>query len=404
MPNDHEQSSDRHRNGETIPADFRRPVHCLLGLPIDALSRTEVISRIRFACTTRSRCWLSTSNVQYLIATQTDEYFRDSVILSDISVADGMPLIWIARLLGLPIKERLAGADLFECLLRGEGGALKIFFFGGPDGVAELACKRLNALSGPLTCVGYASPGFGTVEQMSATAQIEQINQSGADFLVVALGARKGQAWIERNLRFLNIPVISHLGAVVNFVAGTLTRAPVWLQNIGLEWLWRIKEEPRLRRRYWDDSRMLLQLLVTRVIPGILHRSLNVLDGIPIPAAIAIAARDANGSTRGIPNGAGLVSQVTLSGSWSEPDMFLLRRAFENLSREQGDIELDVSGVHKVNGTFIALTMLLYASQSKRGCTLTLLSAGKALRRIFRLHCAEFLLDGVGKSPALVMR
>jgi len=89
---------------------------------------------------------------------------------------------------------------------------------------------------------------------------LQAINASQADFLVVALGAKKGQAWILHNLEHLQVPVVSHLGAVVNFVAGTVQRAPAAWQRAGLEWLWRIKEEPALFGRYWNDGLALFGL------------------------------------------------------------------------------------------------------------------------------------------------
>ena len=86
------------------------------------------------------------------------------------------------------------------------------------------------------------------------------MNAARPDFLVVSLGAAKGQAWIMRNLHRLDVPLVSHLGAVVNFVAGEVRRAPRWMQRSGLEWAWRVKEEPALLRRYAGDALRLLPL------------------------------------------------------------------------------------------------------------------------------------------------
>ena len=102
---------------------------------------------------------------------------------------------------------------------------------------------------------------------MSNKAVIDKINASQADFLAASLGARKGQLWLHRNLCNLTVPVRAHLGAVMNFQAGTVKRAPTWLRTCGLEWLWRIKEEPRLWRRYVYDGSVLIRLLLTRVVP-----------------------------------------------------------------------------------------------------------------------------------------
>jgi N-acetylglucosaminyldiphosphoundecaprenol N-acetyl-beta-D-mannosaminyltransferase len=236
--------------------------------------------------------------------------------------------------------------------------------------------------------VGYASPGFGTVEQMSAPETIAHINQSGADFVVLALGACKGQAWIERNHQSLNAPVISHLGAVVNFMAGTVVRAPAWMQYAGLEWLWRIKEEPALWRRYWGDARLLARLIGSRVLPALLYRGAARFRGTSAPATAGVFF---NGADEEI-SGQCPVATLVLSGAWSDADMPLLRKTLERLSREPAHINVDVSALRRVNGAFIALLMLLHAQQRKAGHGLSFLSPTKELRRHLKLHCADFLL------------
>ena len=180
-----------------------------------------------------------------------------------------MPIVWLARLLGVPIKERIAGSDIFEALKSAQSAThrLKVFLFGGAEGVAAAACSKLNAEPGGMTCVGSFYPGFCTVDEMSTDTIIDTINSSNADFLVAALGAKKGQAWLLQNHDRLQIPIRVHLGAAINFQAGTIKRAPERMRKWGLEWLWRIKEEPQLWRRYFNDGLVLLELVLTQVIP-----------------------------------------------------------------------------------------------------------------------------------------
>ena len=248
--------------------DLDRNVWCLLGLPFDAVTMDETIERIHHAVRTREKCFISTPNLNFLIASQKDSEFRDSVINSDLSVADGKPIIWMARLLNIPLPERVAGSDIIERLIENKEGhkPIKVFFFGGQDGVAEQACDKLNAQGKGLQCVGFYNPGFGSIEEMSTSNIIDTINQSGADFVIVSLGAKKGQAWIQANKEKLEAPVISHLGAVVNFIAGTVKRSPKLMQKLGLEWVWRIKEEPSLWKRYFMDGVGLIKLFITRVL------------------------------------------------------------------------------------------------------------------------------------------
>jgi N-acetylglucosaminyldiphosphoundecaprenol N-acetyl-beta-D-mannosaminyltransferase len=175
---------------------------------------------------------------------------------------DGMPLVWLGRRNGIPFPERVAGSSLLLRLASDPAPRpLRIHFFGGEPGVAQRAAARLPELGGGLVDAGWTDPGFGSVESMGSVQYIERINGSGADLLVLALGAKKGHEWIARNRDRVTVPVISHLGATVNFIAGTVQRAPAWVQDSGLEWIWRILQEPKLLRRYWTDGLMFLQML-----------------------------------------------------------------------------------------------------------------------------------------------
>ena len=268
-------AADALRTTDAMPAavpvrrvDFARPRVCLLGLPFDPIGLDDAVERIRDAAFAGRRCWVATPNLNFAIAARSDAAFRESVLRSDLSLVDGMPLVWIARLLGLPVRERVAGADLFEALQAHPGPPLAVYLFGGPPGVAARACERINARGGGVRCVGYDEAGYGEIESMSDGALIERINRSGAHFVSAALGAQKGQAWIAHNAERLAAPVLCHLGAVMNFTAGTVRRAPRWLQRSGLEWAWRIRQEPALWKRYARDGLQAARLVATRVVPA----------------------------------------------------------------------------------------------------------------------------------------
>jgi N-acetylglucosaminyldiphosphoundecaprenol N-acetyl-beta-D-mannosaminyltransferase len=364
-----------------LPIDFERKVHCLLGLPFDAVDTGGALRRIRRAAGGGDACFLSTPNLNFLVACQGDAAFRDSVIRSDLSVADGMPLVWMARLLGIPIRERVAGSTLFEALRADATQPLSVYFFGGPEGVAAQACQRLQAEASGLRCAGFECPGFGSVEDMSSDETIARINASGADFLVVSLGARKGQAWIERNRARVVVPVISHLGAVVNFVAGTVSRAPPWMQRTGLEWLWRIKEEPGLWRRYFGDGMALLRLLATRVLPHAWYLRRHRLPGVPGDATIESTEE-------------GRLTVLRLRGAWVAENLAPLRRAFSEIAGEDADVRLDLSGTVRVDSAFVGLVMLLHGHRSRCGSRLTIEGIRNEVARMFRWCGAEFILAG----------
>jgi N-acetylglucosaminyldiphosphoundecaprenol N-acetyl-beta-D-mannosaminyltransferase len=249
------------------PLPRTHAAHPIFGVPFDATTLDDMTALILHAARSQQRLFLSTVNVNFLVTAQRDAAFRQALLRSDRCTADGWPIVWLARLMRLPLRERVSGADIFERLRAGDPDrALKIYFFGGAEGVAERASALLNARPQGLRCVGHAAPGFGSLDEMSTPTVLERINASGADLLIVSIGAQRGQAWIERNRYALSVPVISYFGAVVNFAAGEVQRAPRWMQRGGLEWLWRIGVEPSLWRRYAADGLELTRLTWRHVV------------------------------------------------------------------------------------------------------------------------------------------
>lgn len=331
--------------GERPALDLGRDVHAVLGLVFDAMTVDAAVAHLRHCAATGTRCFFSTPNINFVAAARRDAAFRDSVLQSDLSLADGAPIVQWARMLGLPIRERVAGADVFERLQYGDATRpISVFFFGGGDGVAQRAAAALNAERGGLVCVGYYSPGFGTVEAMSSDAILAQINASGADFVVVSLGAKKGQAWIQRNRARLTAPLLSHLGAVVNFVAGTVRRAPQWTRHVGLEWLWRIKEEPALWRRYGSDAWALLGTLVA-TLPS------RIASALPLREAAAPASLRCQAD--------GQIASFTLAGVWTPAELPRLRRALADALHRGSDVQLNLSELQDADNALLALIALL---------------------------------------------
>lgn len=362
------------------PTDFHRLVYCILGLPIDALSFEQATRSLHAAARQKRRCFLSTPNLNFVIWSHVDAEFRDSVIRSDLVVADGMPLVWVAAGLGIPLSGRVAGSSLFERLRSEIHSSISIYFFGGPDGIASQAATSINgAKYGLMKCVGFESPGFGTIEEMSAAKIIDGINSNSPDFVVVALGAKKGQRWIEHNLPHIKAPIISHLGAVMNMVAGKISRAPKWMQNCGLEWLWRIKEEPALWRRYINDGRALLSLLLTRVAPAIFYQRSHGLRQAERSGAEFLLLESA-GSVR-----------LVLRGAWSETNLSPLRKVLTQIAALPRDVVLDLGEVSHVDCAFLGLCILLYGHQSKTGRQFRIERIHGRVRKIFKANCADYL-------------
>lgn len=360
--------------------DFFRNVYCVMGLPIDAMSMEQAVRRLQQSRNSREKCFFSTPNLNFVIASQKQPEFRESVCMSDLSLADGMPLVWVAKLLNIPIRERVSGSDLFERLRQQTHSLWRVFFFGGPKGVGQSACLTLGKEATGVVPTGYIYPGFATAEELSREDLVECINQSETDMVVVALGAAKGQDWIRRNKDRIQAPVIGHLGAVINFVAGNVKRAPLWMQRCGLEWIWRAKEETTLLRRYLIDGLCFLRVLLTRVLPLAFHQ----LNGPPRNtdlhnAHIDLQRRDS-------------VQVIRLRGAWNTTNLGPVRKVFASVESEFCSVVLDMARVRNIDSAFVALLLLLEQSLSSRQLHLRLTNTPKDIRRYLHLSSVSHLV------------
>jgi N-acetylglucosaminyldiphosphoundecaprenol N-acetyl-beta-D-mannosaminyltransferase len=363
--------------------DLAREVYGVLGIPVDVIDMAAVLRKIDVAASGKSPFLLSTPNLNFLVTSRLDPEFRESLLISDLCPADGMPIVWIARLLGVPIKARIAGSDIFETLksTRDSTRHLKVFLFGGAEGAAATACEKLNSEDGGMTCVGSFYPGFCTVDEMSTDAIIETVNSSNAEFLAAALGAKKGQAWLLRNHDRLSIPVRVHLGAAINIQAGTIKRAPLGMRKWGLEWLWRIKEEPKLWRRYWDDGFVLLELVLTRVIPLlILARWYRLKWGRKGRDLLIERAEDHKSvilSINGDANGRNIGNAVS---------------SFQEAAAVTKHIVINFTDTRLIDTRFLGLLLMLSKHLKGQHLHLTFTGVSPRIAGIFRLNGFEFLL------------
>lgn len=362
--------------------DLSRSAYCVLGLPIDAIDMPELLRVIDRVIVDKIPFLLSTPNLNFLVRSRTDFAFSETVLLSELCPPDGMPVVWLARLLGLPIKSRVAGSDLLETLrARPPHQQLRLFLFGGPEGVAETAAAALNRSASGLHCAGFAYPGFGSVEDMSGATTIAKINASRADFLVVALGAEKGQSWLVHNHDRLTVPLRSHLGASINFAAGRLRRAPNVLCKLGLEWIWRIKEEPHLWKRYWRDGCKFLGLIVTTVLPLVaLERWAHLYERIYPTLLVGEVADDDTFS-------------LAISGTATRRNIEVARARFRELSATKRTIRINLANTRIIDARFLGLLLMLNKQAKKQNAKLSFIGASFWLRAIFRLNGAGFLLD-----------
>ena len=364
----------------TAQDDLSRNVYGLLGISLDAVTFPDLLRSVEKAVEHVSPFLISTPNVNFLIASQKDGDFRESILQSDTCLADGMPLIWIAKLLHVPINERIAGSDLFGRLKSAVGRSrpIRIFLFGGAEGVAETVCKNLNAEKGGLHCVGVLNPGFGSVEEMSSASVIDAINSSQPDLLAVFFGAQKAQTWLMHNHHRLRAPVRAQFGATINFEAGTVRRAPHFMRSTGFEWLWRIKEEPYLWRRYWSDGRALLKLMLTCVLPLMIDARLRLRK----PGGLSSKLQEE-------PN----TCTVYLAGDAVAQNVGQAISDFRNALTGRKHLIVDISEVRSIDSRMFGLFLMVKKILASRGMRLSFVGASAELRRSFQLNRFEFLLS-----------
>jgi len=363
--------------------DLSREVYCILGVPVDSVGMQDVIRRIHAAVASRVPLLISTPNLNFLGKSQSDPEFRETLLMSDLCTADGLPIVWIARFLGIPIKGRVAGSDIFEELKMqyASRDPLSVFFFGGAANVAASACRAVNAEALGLYCVGSLQPGFGSVDEMSSNDTIDYINSTDADFLIASLGAQKGQSWLYRNHGRLRVPVRAHLGATMNFQAGVIQRCPKIMQRLGLEWLWRIKEEPHLWTRYLNDGSLLIFLLLTRVLPLIVESRRLRRKYRNENQQATVGHVQTNGSIR-----------LTLFGSATINNLDNIITAFASAVDKKRAVLIDLSNVRSVDARFLGLLLVFRKALRSNGTSLTVLNLPTHLKKIFQFHGLRFLM------------
>ena len=228
-----------------------------LNTEVDNLTMDEAIENINGLILKRAPSYVVTPNVDHIVKLEKDEELRKVYADADLILTDGMPLIWISKLKSNPIKEKVSGSDLFPrvCKLAADKG-YSVFLLGAAEGVAKKAADNLKIEYPKLNISGTYSPSYGFENNIDEINYIiSMINKAKPDILAVGLGAPKQEKFIYKYKNELNVPVSLAIGASIDFEAGNVDRAPKWMQNHGLEWLYRLCKEPkRMFKRYLIDD------------------------------------------------------------------------------------------------------------------------------------------------------
>lgn len=220
---------------------------------VNACTMTQAVSAVMDLVDRGEPALVVTPNVDHLVLLEHDSEFEDAYSRSSLRVADGAPLVLLARALRTPVSERIAGVDLTVAVLaEAERAQRSVFFLGGRPDVLERAVSALRGRFPELRVTGTAAPrveldAIGSEEQQA----LDAVMATQPDLLVLFLGTPKQEKWFWRRRSVLPPTVALAVGGTVDLLAGVKRRAPRWLQRIGFEWLWRLAQDPvRLARRY----------------------------------------------------------------------------------------------------------------------------------------------------------
>jgi N-acetylglucosaminyldiphosphoundecaprenol N-acetyl-beta-D-mannosaminyltransferase len=235
-----------------------RKLLVVLGIPVDNLTMEEALDRcdefIKQGRATGKTHQIATVNADFVVNSLHDPELRRILQEADMTTADGMPLIWAARLLDGPMPGRVTGADMVPALAtRSAQKGYSIFFLGAREGIAAKAAEILQQRNPGLQVAGVFSPPPSSVIEMDRSV-MEMVQATKPDILLVAFGNPKQEKWIRMYAHELQVPIAIGVGGTFDMIVGVTKRAPRWMQRIGLEWLYRMAQEPRrLLKRYLLD-------------------------------------------------------------------------------------------------------------------------------------------------------
>jgi len=244
--------------------------HRLLGSRVSTISFDETVQSISNWALARESRYVCVANVHMLIEAHDDPQFASVLVQADLVTPDGMPLVLALRLLHGIRQERVAGMDLMPVLIaEATLRSIPVFFYGSTADVLERVTGRAKAEHPALSVAGSYAPPFRQLSTEEDEADISRINNSDAGVVFVALGCPKQERWMARNKGKINAVMIG-VGGAFPVYAGVQARAPRWMQQCSLEWLYRLSQEPRrLFVRYLVTNTKFMLFLFRDIVQGL---------------------------------------------------------------------------------------------------------------------------------------
>lgn len=231
----------------------------LLGLPISRVNWSEALCRLAAFIESGEPHQVITADASAVVIAAGDAEHREIWRRADLVTPDGAGILWAARRLGEPLRERVPGVEIAEALCRmAADRGLGVFFYGAAPGVADAAAAAMQARYPELRVAG-TEHGFITPEEQRQL--VGRIREARPAVLLVALGIPRQEKWIAAHLRELGVPVCVGVGGTLDVFAGSVDRAPLWMQRRGLEWLYRLCRDPRKIRKVATLPRFMWRVL-----------------------------------------------------------------------------------------------------------------------------------------------
>jgi N-acetylglucosaminyldiphosphoundecaprenol N-acetyl-beta-D-mannosaminyltransferase len=263
----------------------------VMGCHVDNLTMEETLGVIeRFIGTGRPHQHVVV-NVDKLVKARHDAELRRIINHCDLINADGMPVVWASRLLGTPLKERVAGIDLFEALMqRAAEKGWRVFLLGAQEDVVT-GVKRLYEAKYPGLVVAGHRNGYWKPEEEESVA--EHVRTAGTDLLFVAISSPKKERFLGQWQAHMKVPFAMGVGGTFDVAVGKVSRAPVWMQRAGFEWFWRVLQEPRrMFRRYFVDDMAFFGMLARELIARRTRHVIGVVVSVAVAAAACVGAAE----------------------------------------------------------------------------------------------------------------
>jgi N-acetylglucosaminyldiphosphoundecaprenol N-acetyl-beta-D-mannosaminyltransferase len=244
------------RSHDSANCEHEAPPTWVWGVPLAPLTLAGTLLKTKALVDARVPSFFITANLNYAMLTSQMERLRVLNERASFIVADGMPLVWASGWQGERLPERVAGSDLIYAISDlAQRQGYRVFLLGGAPGVADTAAQNLLARYPNLQIAGTISPPFRELDEHETAALLDEIRAARPEILIVALAQPKGEIWISEHYQALGIPLCVQLGASIDFAAQRVSRAPRWIQKVGLEWVYRLALEPkRLGPRYFRNG------------------------------------------------------------------------------------------------------------------------------------------------------